>query len=309
MRPQRLHGTAAWLLIALFMLAGCGSLPPLQGRTPSYGMQDTASTPLGQMIAPQAQRHPALTGVEAVTDGRVAFGLRMGLARAATRSIDIQTFIWHDDSAGTLLYEEMLRAAERGVRVRLLLDDVNMSGLDPIFALLDSHPNIELRLYNPFVGRWSRTLGFLGDFERLNRRMHNKSFTVENQASIVGGRNIANEYFGAGEDLTFADIDVLTVGAAVKAISTQFDVYWNSASAYPARLIINHDPAVSRAEFAKRAETVRSSPDARMYAEAIERTPQARALLAGQMQFEWTTVHVVHDDPCLLYTSPSPRDS
>ena len=95
----------------------------------------------------------------------------------------------------------MLRAAERGVRVRLLLDDVNTQGMDPIFALLDAQPNIELRLYNPFVGRGSRTLGMLGDFERLNRRMHNKSFTVDNQVSIIGGRNVANEYFEAGDDL------------------------------------------------------------------------------------------------------------
>ena len=110
----------------------------------------------------------------------------------------------------------MLRAAERGVRVRLLLDDVNAAGLDPIFALLDAQPNIELRLYNPFTSRGSRGLGFLGDFSRLNRRMHNKSFTVDNQVAIVGGRNIADEYFEAGEGLSFADIDVLAVGEAVR---------------------------------------------------------------------------------------------
>ncbi|HSC62335.1 MAG TPA: phospholipase D family protein, partial [Caldimonas sp.] len=133
-------------------------------------MRDTASTPLGRVLGPASASHPGLTGIEPVSDGRVAFGMRVALARAAVRSIDVQTFIWKADETGSVLFEEMLRAAERGVRVRLLLDDVNTAGLDPLFALLDAQPNIELRLYNPFVTRGSRGLGFLGDFERLNRR-------------------------------------------------------------------------------------------------------------------------------------------
>ena len=277
-------------------LSGCGSLPSLESRTPSRAFSDTASTPLGKTLAAEVARHPGLSGIEAITDGRVAFGLRVGLARAATRSIDIQTFIWHADATGMLLWEEMLRAAERGVRVRLLLDDVNGAGLDPILALLDAQPNIELRLYNPFVGRGSRGLGFLGDFERLNRRMHNKSFTVDNQVTVVGGRNVANEYFEAGEDQSFADIDVMAVGAVVPAVSDEFDTYWNSASAYPAHLIIKREAAVGREEFAQRTQEMITG-DAQKYAEAIARTPQAQAVVAGTLQFEWTTVRVVHDDP------------
>jgi putative cardiolipin synthase len=277
-------------------LSGCGSLPSLESRTPSHALTDTASAPLGKAVAAEAALHPGLSGIEALTDGRVAFALRTALARAATRSIDIQTFIWHDDATGMLLYEEMMRAAERGVRVRLLLDDVNTKGLDPIFALLDAQPNIQLRLYNPFVGRGSRTLGILGDFQRLNRRMHNKSFTVDNQVTIVGGRNVANEYFEAGEEQSFADIDVVAVGAVVPQVSAEFDTYWNSASAYPARLIIEREPALGREEFARRTQQLIAG-DARKYAEAIGRTPQAQALLGGTMKFEWTTARVVHDDP------------
>jgi putative cardiolipin synthase len=220
-RTARSLALVGWLLLCALALSGCGSLPWLESRTPSHALQDTASTPLGRTLAAEAARHPGLSGVEAITDGRVAFGLRIALARAATRSIDLQTFIWHADETGTLLYEEMLRAAERGVRVRLLLDDVNTEGLDPIFALLDSQPNVELRLYNPFVGRGSRAVGFLSDFARLNRRMHNKSFTVDNQVTIVGGRNVANEYFEAGDELSFADIDVMAVGAAVPAVKVR----------------------------------------------------------------------------------------
>ncbi len=170
-------------------------------------------------------------------------------------------------------------------------------GLDPVFALLDAEPNIQLRLYNPFTSRGSRGLGFLGDFERLNRRMHNKSFTVDNQAAIVGGRNLADEYFEAGEGVSFADIDVLAVGEAVRAVSTEFDLYWNSGSAYPARLIIDREPAVSRAEFAARARAIGESPTTRAYAEAISRTPQGQALLERRLPFEWTAAQVVHDDP------------
>jgi len=295
-RTARSSAFGGWLLLCAIALSGCGSLPSLASRTPSHALLDTASTPLGKGIAAEVARHPGLSGIEAVTDGRVAFGLRVALARAATRSIDIQTFIWHDDATGMLLYEEMMRAAERGVRVRLLLDDVNTTGMDPIFALLDAQPNIELRLYNPFVGRVSRTIGILGDFERLNRRMHNKSFTVDNQVTIVGGRNVANEYFEAGDDQSFADFDVMAVGAVVPQVSTEFDTYWNSASAYPARLIINREPAVGREEFAQRTQQLIGGV-ARKYAEAVARTPQAQALLAGTMKFEWTTARVVHDDP------------
>ena len=114
----------AGLLGASLALAGCGSLPPLTSRASSYALEDTAATTLGQAIAPEAGRHPGLSGVEALTDGRVAFGFRVALSRAAARSIDIQTYIWKPDETGTLLFEEMLRAAERGVRVRLLLDDI-----------------------------------------------------------------------------------------------------------------------------------------------------------------------------------------
>jgi len=286
------------LLALALALAGCAPLPALDGhRTASHALQDTANTPLGKAVAPEAARHPGLTGVEPIGDGRVALGMRIALLRAATRSVDIQTFIWRDDHSGILLYEEVVRAAERGVRVRLLLDDVNAQGLDPMFALLDAQANIQLRLYNPFTSRGSRGLGFLGDFARLNRRMHNKSFTVDNQAAIVGGRNIADEYFEAGDGLSFADFDILAVGAAVAEISQEFDLYWNSASSYPARLIIDRHQAVSRAELAARAEAIHDSPIVRRYAEAVIRTPQAQALIARTLQFEWTTARVVHDDP------------
>src|SRR6185295_2373967 len=139
--------------------------------------------------------------------------------------------------------EALYRAAQRGVRVRLLLDDNGVAGLDDTLAALDAHPNLEVRLYNPFAQRGARVLGYLTDFERLNRRMHNKSFTADGQAAIVGGRNIGDEYFGAGEGVVFEDLDVIAVGAAVREVSQAFDLYWNSASAYPAAAVLGPAPA------------------------------------------------------------------
>lgn len=219
------------------------------------------------------------------------------MARAATRSIDIQTFVWHGDTTGSLMFDEMLRAADRGVRVRLLLDDANTQGLDPILALLDAQPNIELWLYNPFVGRRSRAAGYLGDFERLNHRMHNKSFNVDNQVAVVGGRNIADEYFEAGQDLSFADLDVFAVGDVVRSVSAEFDLYWSSASAYPARLIVDPAQAMSREEFAQRVRESLDNPTAAAYKEAIARTPHIQRLLDRTLVLEWTSAQVVHDDP------------
>ena len=121
--------------------------------------------------------------------------------------------------------------------MRLLLDDLNTVGTDPTLALLASHPNVELRLYNPFVSRGSRTVGFLADFTRLNHRMHNKSFTVDSVVTVVGGRNIADEYYEIGDN-GLVDLDVLAIGDAVRQVSAEFDLFWNSASAYPAKLII-----------------------------------------------------------------------
>ena len=145
-------------------VGGCAGLPPLADRPSTHALPPAAESPLGRAVLPGVQQRPGLTGVVPIVDGRVAFGTRVRLARVATRSIDVQTFIWHSDATGTLLFEEMMSAAERGVRVRLLLDDLNTVGSDPTLALLASHQNVELRLYNPFVGRGSRALGFLSDF-------------------------------------------------------------------------------------------------------------------------------------------------
>src|SRR5690606_21661527 len=144
------------------------------------------------------------------------------------KSLDVRYYIWHADQTGTLLMQALVDAAERGVRVRLLLDDGGTSGLDERLAALAEHPQIEVRLFNPFVLRWPKPLGYLTDFSRANRRMHNKSFTADNQATIIGGRNMGDEYFGATQDVLFAALDVMAIGAGVQDVSKAFDRYWAS---------------------------------------------------------------------------------
>jgi cardiolipin synthase C len=284
----------ALILAGSATLSGCASLAPPQDRTATYVLQGTHDTRLGRALAAHLDQHPGVTGVHALPQARDAFATRVLLAAAADRSIDVQYYIWHDDEVGNLLFEALWQAAERGVRVRMLLDDMNTKGLDPTIAALDLHPNIEVRLYNPLVNRDVRALGFITDFARVNRRMHNKSFTVDNEVTVVGGRNIGNEYFAAGSGMLFADLDVVAVGAVVPAVSKQFDLYWNSPSAYPAMQFVGAGaPEQLKAKFAGN----RARPEAAAYIEAVRATPIVRDVLEGRLAFEWTTARVVNDDP------------
>jgi putative cardiolipin synthase len=289
---------------ALFS-AGCASLAPPQERTATHAVEGTHDTRLARALAGYAETRSGNTGIHPLPQARDAFAARALLAAAADRSIDVQYYIWHDDEVGNLLFEALWHAAERGVRVRMLLDDMNTKGLDPTLAALDGHPNIEVRLYNPLVQRDLRALNFVGDFARVNRRMHNKSFTVDNQVTIVGGRNVGNEYFAAGSGVLFADLDVIAVGAAVPAVSKEFDLYWNSPSAYPAAQFVGAgDAARLQAKFAAN----RARPDAVAYLEAVRATPIVRDLLDRRLTFEWTGARVVNDDPAKTLDTTSRTD-
>jgi putative cardiolipin synthase len=218
------------------------------------------------------------------------------LARAAERSLDVQYYIWHSDITGDLLCEALWQAAERGVRVRLLLDDNNTKGLDGDIAALDAHSNIEIRLFNPYANRGFRLGELAADFSRLNRRMHNKSFTADNQVAIVGGRNVGDEYFGAEGATAFQDLDVIAAGAVVPEVSAEFDAYWNSASAYPAASLI---PSPKAADTTVREGWVKlhQQPEAARYLDAVRDTSLIRDLLARSLKLDWVSARVVSDDP------------
>ncbi|MCK9563814.1 MAG: phospholipase D family protein, partial [Bacteroidales bacterium] len=215
----------------------------------------------------------------------------------AEETLDIQYYIWRKDVTGILLLEALRAAAERGVRVRLLLDDNGTRGLDAELMALDRHPNIEVRLFNPFVVRKPRWLGFITDFPRANRRMHNKSFTADNMVTIVGGRNIGDEYFGAADGLLFADLDVLAVGPVVDEVSQDFDRYWASESAYPVADIL---PGLSERRIRRmvnRSSLVDRDPAASAYRQAIADSDFLQTLLVEGLDLEWASARMVSDDP------------
>ncbi len=298
--------TLAGLAVAGIALRLLNPLPDLAGRQPSRALTDTGGTLLGRAAAARSAEHPGSSGLHLLPDGPAALATRVLLARAAEQSIDAQYYIWHDDLTGSLLFEELRAAAERGVRVRLLLDDNNTAGMDRLLRALDAHPNIELRLFNPFTIRGLRLAGWAIDFARLNRRMHNKSFTVDNQATIIGGRNIGDEYFGAGDGALFVDLDALAIGPIVPEVSRDFDRYWSSASAYPAERILGGSG--NSGIVAAAAERARASAAAAAYLETLRHLPLVEQLVAGQLPLTWAPVELVSDDPAKALGKAGPGD-
>jgi len=221
------------LLLALAFVAGCATIDFDYPKSESFVLTDTADTTLAKGIAEiVAQYPPEQFGFYPVFDGIDSLALRLLMAERAERSIDAQYFLIHNDLVGRAFVNALLRAANRGVRVRFLVDDMNAKGYDTGFAALDSHENIELRIFNPFAHRKARGLDAFS-MGRLTRRMHNKSFTVDNHMTLIGGRNIANEYFDANPGEKFGDLDVLTIGSIVPKVSAMFDSYWNHPASLP----------------------------------------------------------------------------
>ena len=279
------------------LLAGCGRLPDLGDRAPSSAFHDTADTRVGQAIARRFDMPPGKSGVLALANGLDAFAARASLIDAADRSIDAQYYIWQEDLSGILLFEALQRAADRGVRVRLLLDDNPTFGMDERLAALDAHPNMEVRLFNPFKFRFWRVFDYVADFRRINRRMHNKSFTVDNQVTVIGGRNIGDEYFAAADEGTMYDLDALAIGDAVREVSGDFDRYWASDSSYPASLLLPKPDAAAITAIRSAAVRLEAGGAAVAYRKALAERPQVRSLMRGELSLDWVTTHLVSDDP------------
>lgn len=285
------------LCLTFLLLRSCSTLPSLDGRIASTALGDTAATRLDRAVAPLTSAHPNVAGIHLLRDARDAFAARFCLAGAAERTLDVQYYIWRGDMSGTLLFKALADAANRGVRVRLLLDDNNTVGLDDVLAALDSHPKIEVRLFNPFVIRKPRAIGYLTNFSRLNRRMHNKSFTADNQVTVIGGRNVGDEYFGATTGVLFADLDVIAIGPVVREVSNDFDRYWASDSAYPADRLLPRATGASIADVIARASVVERNPASVAYLDSIRRSTFVQQLVGGDLPLEWATAHMISDDP------------
>jgi putative cardiolipin synthase len=226
----------AGILLA-FWFSGCATLPPRPETAHEPALPPPAATPLAEVSQQFIEDHgETSSGFRLLLDARQAMLDRLALIDKAERSLDIQIFIWDGDAAGTLLFHRALLAADRGVRVRIIADDMGITAGNRDLVAMNTHPNLEIRVFNPNPSRdstFGSMLEMLGSFKELNRRMHNKLMIVDNLAVIAGGRNIGNQYFGLGKKYNFFDIDVLALGAVVSEASMAFDHYWNHNAAYP----------------------------------------------------------------------------
>ena len=291
-------------LLVMLSLGACGGLPKGGERPPSTAMKNNGGTALAAAVRPRVAAHPGQSGLHTLLDGREALAARLALADAAQRSLDVQYFIWNKDMAGKVLLEHLFRAADRGVRVRLLLDDLGTMPSDATLLAIDSHPNIEVRMFNPVALRSPRLLGMVADFGRINKRMHNKSFTADGQVAIVGGRNIGDEYFEAHAVMNFADFDVVVIGPVVKEVSDQFDLYWNNQSAIPIAALARQNTtpeqfAAKRAALIAYHETAADSA----YAQSLRDSEFARQLRNRNVPYYWGRATIVNDHPDKVATS------
>ena len=290
----------------------------------ALSLEQTQSSHLHQTLAPLVKQHPGLSGIYPLADASEAFAVRVLLAKHAQLSLDVQYYIWRADTTGFMLLQALKKAADRGVRVRLLLDDNGTRNLDEILSALNHLPNIDIRLFNPFVIRQPKGIGFFFDFKRLNHRMHNKSFTVDNSLTIVGGRNIGDEYFGVEGSVMFADLDILAAGHVVPKVSKDFDRYWNHQLAYPLNSIVKpnggnstyphpepgtyiypnaHNHSLGHyinnegkginfrgllAQYPKRVK---------QFSRMIQQTNTIEQLISQELDFEWVKTEIVSDDP------------
>ncbi len=313
---SRLQRIMAWGMFALVLMVLSGWLladfltPPAVGiRVHTLALQD-AQTALDREIVPLVARHGGKTGAILVPDGVDAFAARALSARQAGRSLDLQYYIWHNDMAGYLLAHEVLAAAERGVRVRLLLDDMNDSGQDSKLLALDAHPDIEIRVYNPFRNRTSlwRVLEMIQRVHSVNHRMHNKAWIADGRVAVLGGRNIGEAYFDASTDTNFRDLDVVLFGPRVQQASRIFDAYWNSDAAVPISALTD----IGRDRYAALTTQMQSeeqSPDARHYLSRVEQSRSVRGYLAKKLEPHWSDRIEVVSDPPLKWKGDEDRSN
>lgn len=290
------------LALALALLAGCASVLPEVPRTPSQALDDPRQTLLARSFAGPLASGPRRSGVHLLVSGQEAFAARAVLAESAQRTLDLQYYIVAQDATASQLLYGALRAAGRGVRVRLLIDDMNTGLRDPDLAILALHPNVEVRLFNPFslrgLSSLARLFEFLGSSERLNRRMHNKLWIADNAAVVMGGRNLGDAYFDGASDAAFVDLDVLAVGQVVREVSASFDRFWNSAWAVPIGAFVRtpvslaeRDAAV--AAMAAQAETFRQGA----YAQSVRATELRRQIRSGTLPMVSVDARALSDVP------------
>ncbi|MGK6309847.1 phospholipase D family protein [Variovorax sp. DT-64] len=291
------------LAVVLFLASGCAMLPAEFERTPSRAVPLSPDTALGR-IAKSSQPDADLSGFRLLPSGDFALHTRLELARRAQRTLDVQYYQIHDDETGRYLLRTLRDAARRGVRVRLLMDDLYTSGADELLLALAATPNVELRLFNPFPARRGGMLGrfsaSLLDFSRVNRRMHNKLFIADGAMAVAGGRNIGNEYFTQTAGANFIDLDTFVAGALIPRLASLFDQYWNSEYVRPIETVVAS--AVPREERQRRFESLsgpQTTPPPRPPApnDLLGYSPIMEDIKAGRLDLIWTRAEAYADSP------------
>ena len=322
------------LLLSLTMgLSGCQILPkqphlpeskrlsarvdalyqPSQLQQPINGPSPSDNTDLVTAISAQNQIHPDLSGYHPIVTGANAFAARSILTGMANRNIDVQYYIWHNDQAGQLLLKDLWDAAERGVIVRLLLDDFNNTAkFDQHLLRFASHPNIAVRIINPLMHRKFQVLNYVTGLPRINRRMHNKSMTFDKQITIIGGRNIGDEYLSNDQSSQFADLDVLLIGKVVADIDNSFMDYWSSPISFDVETLVRLDKGAS-SDFLSSLDHLKNDKNLprsslSMYRSAIEDSSIDTDLINKRIPFRWSNMQFLSDDVGKL-TKSVPTDT
>ena len=294
-------------LVAALTAVACASLPPHEPSALQFSIPDRGTTRLGRIAAAslpsvaQSSRAKEVSGVRLLPTGYDAFSARLGLARRAEHSIDVQTFLIDDDEVGRRLLRELRNASERGVRVRLLVDDLYAASNDVLLAGLNAYGSVEVRVFNPLPMRVASTTvriaASLGEFSRVNRRMHNKLLIADGALALVGGRNIADEYFMAGAQSNFIDIDVIAAGRVAGDLAKSFDSYWNSKEAWPLAAFTGGSKSDERRR-AFDAHVATAEPQLPKYdSNVLAQTTVEQQLHDGQLELEPVTAQVIADSP------------
>lgn len=301
----------------LLCLGNCAAKPidaREYARTESHAIpQETAST-LRDFVAPMVAKNGGQSGFELITTGKYAFLARMAMVENAEKTLDIQYYILQDDMTGLAILHEVLAAADRGVRVRVLIDDVNMKDAHNALALLDAHPNIEIRGFNPVTvdkQSWvSRMRTWLTDFDRYTKRMHNKALIADNQVAIIGGRNLGDQYFDVSGDFAFNDLDVITAGPITADISRSFDAFWNSRESFPRAVLTLPEPTdEQRVELKMKMETSREELAKSSIGEDLKKNEIIRMMREGEGLFTFAPGWFRVDSPLKIQQDSDDTES
>ena len=294
-----------WLACVLVALAGCASSLPQQHAPPSFALKPEADSAISLYVQEhQPPNSEALSGFTLVQTGTDALAARLAMIDRAQRSLDLQYYIYRGDVTGALIAERLLAAADRGVRVRLLLDDIGSGLRDFDVATLNHHPDIQVKLFNPVTlrGRISKYFSKLGEFGRINYRMHNKLMIVDSQMFITGGRNIGDEYFSLST-MDFQDIDILGMGSITRDVTRSFDDYWNANESVPVDTLFRQPNAQAEIKLRKQLKAHRIRHDSGPYLRAVEESPFNQALKDDRIVWHWGQAEWLSDPP----TKADPR--